>query len=191
MKYSILLFLSCFVLISFHPDDTIVMDKKEARAGFTLLNDIRTNTSKYYNEFEFLKNQEMQHTPLAWNDTLARVAEAKAYDMAKRDYFAHVDPDGYGINHFINKSGYQLREEWLLNKSDNYFESCSANPSSGEGAIKRLVVDAGTANLGHRNHLLGNGEWNASLKDIGIGFARRATGSTYQTYVCVIIAKHR
>ena len=191
MKYGILVLLTSFILFAFDGDEAIVIDKKEARAGYTLLNDIRLNTSKYYNEFEFLKNQQIQHIPLVWNDTLASVAEAKAYDMANRDYFAHVDPDGYGMNHFISKSGYKLRREWTLNKSDNYFESCSANPKSGEEAIKRLVVDAGTPTFGHRNHLLGIGEWNASLKDIGIGFVRRASGSTYNTYVCVIIAKHQ
>ncbi|MEI9807661.1 MAG: hypothetical protein WDO16_07150 [Bacteroidota bacterium] len=110
--------------------------------------------------------------------------------MANRDYFGHTDPDGYAINYFIHKSGYILNADWLKNKSDNYFESIIAESPDGETAIKRFIIDEGVPSLGHRKHLLGIGEWNASLVDIGIGFARRDAGSTYQTYVSLVIAKH-
>jgi hypothetical protein len=42
----------------------------------------------------------------------------------------------------------------------------------------------------HRRHLLGLSKWDGGLKDIGIGFVTRKTGSKYQTYCVVIIAKH-
>ncbi len=60
---------------------------------------------------------------LKWNDTLANVAEAKALDIATRQYFGHVDPEGYGMNYFMDKAGYKLDARWLSSKDMNYFES--------------------------------------------------------------------
>jgi uncharacterized protein YkwD len=136
------------------------------------------------------KNLEIKIRKLIWNNTLASVAEAKAYDMAKRNYFDHIDPGGYGINYYINKAGYKLNAEWTQDKSDNSFESIVAGPEDGQAALKTLIMDNGVTSFGHRDHLLGIGDWNASLTDIGIGFARRDTGSDYTTYVSIIIAKH-
>jgi hypothetical protein len=102
----------------------------------------------------------------------------------------HVDPDGYGMNYYIKKSGYKLQLKWTVEKNANYFESLAANTYSGIESIKVLVTDKNTPSFGHRNHLLGLDSWNSSLTDIGIGFSRRESGSTYQTYTCVIIAKH-
>ena len=127
---------------------------------------------------------------LRWNDTLARVAEAKALDMATRNYFAHVDPDGYAMNYYINKAGYKLREIWLTKPTANYFESCNAGATSGQEAIKMLLIDNGVPSLGHRIHLLGLDEWSSSLLDIGIGYAHSDGKSTYGSYTCVLIAKH-
>lgn len=168
----------------------IVTDKAAAREAFTLLNDIRINTAKYYTEFPFLRGSQMDHAGLTWNDTLARAAEAKAYDMANRDYFGHVDPDGYGMNYFINKAGYKLDSLLLGKKSDNYFESLVVNTADARESISVLLVDKGVPGLGHRKHLLGMENWGAPLRDAGIGFARIEAGSTYTTYICVLIAKH-
>jgi len=75
-------------------------------------------------------------------------------------------------------------------KQNNFFESIAAGVDNGEEAIRLLIIDKGFPSQGHRKHLLGMGEWNASLTDIGIGFARRNSGSSYTTYVSIIIAKH-
>jgi len=110
--------------------------------------------------------------------------------MATRNYYGHIDPDGYGINYFINKSGYKLIPQWTKKKGDNSFESIAAEVENGENAIRTFIIDEGVPSRGHRNHLLGVGQWNESLVDIGIGFARRDSGSNYKTYVSVVIAKH-
>jgi uncharacterized protein YkwD len=183
-------FLAASFLVLSKDEGNVIIDKEEARKAFDFLNDIRTNPAKYYGEFEFLKTTEVKKTRLSWNDTLAKVAEAKAFDMADRNYYGHVDPEGYGMNYFINKSGYKLNSKWLQNKSENYFESIAAGSAGGEQVIRTFVIDKGVPSLGHRNHLLGVGDWNASLVDIGIGFVRRESGSTYKTYISVIIAKH-
>lgn len=183
-------FLAASFLVFSKDGGNVIIDKEEARKAFNFLNDIRTNPAKYYGEFDFLKTTEVKKTRLSWNDTLAKVAEAKAFDMANRNYYGHVDPEGFGINYFINKSGYRLNSKWLQEKSENYFESIAAGSAGGEQVIRTFIIDKGVPSLGHRNHLLGVGDWNASLVDIGIGFAKRESGSTYKTYICVVIAKH-
>lgn len=168
----------------------IQLDKPEALKAFQLLNDIRTHPENYQSEFSFLKNF-IAKGKLTWNDTLARVAETKALDMANRNYFEHVNPSGYGMNYDINQSGYKLPQDWVKDKSLNYFESIAVNAADGERVIRLFIIDEGVPSLGHRKHLLGLDDWNASLTDIGIGFVRCHKGCTYQTYVSLIIAKHK
>lgn len=190
MKILIQITLFTFILSSFKTDKSIIVDKAAAQQAFLTLQDIRKFPSKYYQELHFDKDLKASTAQLQWNDTLAKVAEAKAYDMANRNYYGHVDPEGFGINHFINEAGYKLNPKWTANKSDNYFESLTANINTGKEAIKYLVQDSLTPSLGHRKHLLGLDSWNSTLTDIGIGFVRRDTGGIYKTYICVIIAKH-
>ena len=120
---------------------------------------------------------------------LAKAAQQKAEDMATRNYFAHINPDGYGMNYFINLNGYSLEKDWLANKEDNFFESLCAGPSSPKEAIKVLLIDAGVPSLGHRKHLLGLEKMWATCYDIGIGWAK-GKHATYSDYYCVLIAKH-
>lgn len=185
MKTAFLLLLTCFTLSGASPE----LDRQEAQKAFVLLNKIRANPAAFAEEMPFLA--EIGKKPsLKWNDTLAAVAEAKALDMATRQYLSHVDREGYGMNHAINKAGYKLNVKWLTKKEMNYFESLSAGAPDGETAIRNLIIDKNVPSLGHRKHLLGLDEWNASLYDIGIGYARPVENSRFRSYVCVLIAKH-
>lgn len=177
------------LLLSFLYNNNPFIVKEEAQQAFQLINNIRSNPEKYYKELHLNAKLRITKTPLRWNDTLARVAEAKALDMAKRNFFNHVNPDGYGINHFINQSGYKLNSDWLKDKKENFFESIGSGHDSGMEAVKSLIIDEGDATKGHRNHLLGITDWDASLYDIGIGFVKN-DGGDYQSYICIIIAKH-
>jgi len=177
------------LLLSFLYNNNPFVVKEEAQQAFQLLNTIRSNPEKYYKELHLSSKLTITKAPLRWNDTLARVAEAKALDMAKRNYFDHVNPDGLGINYFINQSGYILQADWLKDKKENFFESIGSGYDSGEAAIKAMIIDTEDANMGHRDHVLGIGDWDASLHDIGIGFVR-CDGGKYQSYICIIIAKH-
>jgi len=183
---ALLLFLSLAFIPKLPPAQ---LDRREAQKAFVLLNQIRSNPAAFAAEMPFLA--EMGKKPLLeWNDTLAKVAEAKAMDMATRRYVSHVDPDGYGLNYKINEAGYKLNAKWLASKELNYFESISAGAPDGETAIRNLLIDKNVPTLGHRKHLLGLDEWTSSLYDIGIGYARPDGNSPYMSYVCVIIAKH-
>jgi uncharacterized protein YkwD len=177
------------LLLSFLYNNNPFVVKEEAQKAFQLLNTIRSNPEKYYKELQLNSGLPITKTSLRWNDTLAKVAEAKAMDMAKRNYFDHVNPEGYGINFFINQSGYKLNAGWLKNKKDNYFESLGSGYESGQEAVQSLIIDEDVTPKAHRDHLLGIGDWNHSLVDIGIGFVK-CDGGKYQSYTCIIIAKH-
>lgn len=180
-----------FVTVCAFKTDSFTIDKNEAKAAFTLINQIRSNPAAYSKTAGVDLSNIKAMPQLRWNDTLAKVAEAKAMDMAKRNFFGHVNPDGFGMNYFINEAGYKLVPDWLDDKKKNFFESIQAGAPTGEEAVKYLILDANTPSLGHRKHLLGIGDWNAGLVDIGIGFVKVAEGQAkYKTYTSIVIAKH-
>jgi uncharacterized protein YkwD len=170
--------------------DKPTIDKSEAQKAYIFLNQVRANVTAYAKELELPANIKISTHALVWNDTLAKVAETKALDMATRNYFSHVDPDGVGMNFYINKAGYKLNEYQLKTKRQNSYESISAGYDTGEEVIKSLIIDTwDPVNLGHRKHLLGMEGW-AGTTDIGIGFARGTDANKFPSYVSIIIAKH-
>jgi uncharacterized protein YkwD len=161
----------------------------EIQAAFNYLNAVRKNPARYSNEIGVSLSGVQATHELKWNSTLAKVAQAKAQDMAKRNYFSHVDPDGNGMNIKINAAGYSLRSDWYSNRSLNYFESIAVGTTTGKEAIQLLINDSGASNesAGHRRHLLGIDNFWSNCYDIGIGMAK---GGSYGYYWCVLIAKH-
>ncbi len=202
MYHWLILLLATVLLLSFQTDKAIIsVDKDKARKAAQFLNDIRTNPQKFRSEFAAIGSvPNIKKTALVWNDTLAKVADEKAMDMARRNYFGHTDPDGYGMNYFINKAGFELIPPlWTSSREKNNFESIAkavlTGPDTtqlvtGPGIIRQLVIDKGTPSLGHRKHLLGLEPWGASLTDIGVGIVRVRTENTITTYTSVLIAKH-
>lgn len=191
MRVLLTLLMLCVVCCStFGQKKSITMDKREAKRAFELLNDIRMSPHRYAKELGISNPGQVKNTRLVWNKQLAKAAEFRAYDMANRDYFDHVTPEGIGPNYYINKAGYYLNPDWLKKMSANNFESIAANHPTAEDGIRAFIIGKNSPGLMHRKHVLGMDEWNGSLVDIGIGFARVPQGSTYKTYLCVIIAKH-
>jgi uncharacterized protein YkwD len=194
LSRNILLLAGCLIAISFisyKPTDGATLDREEARKAFTLINVMRSNPSAWSEELGVQLDTVKAMQALIWNDTLARVAEQRALDMANRGYFAHVDPDGYGVNYHLNQAGYKLRKSCLKNPRQNNFESIEAGPHGGEPSVKALIIDKGhQATVGHRKHLLGMTKWDGSLVEIGVGYAVCPDGCRYKTYTSVVIAKH-
>ncbi len=57
-----------------------------------------------------LINKERQKhglSPLAWNETLSRIARKHSRDMAKRHYFSHYSPEGHDFSYRYKQEGYQ------------------------------------------------------------------------------------
>lgn len=188
MKYLIAAIFSLVVHIA--QAQRITTERDEAKDAYVLLNDIRSNPSKYRKQLGISDIQNVTRKALVWNKQLAKVAEERAYDMAKRDYFDHITPDGVGVNVQIAEGGYTLNKDWLKNIKANNFESIAANHPSAVEGIRALIIGKGSPGFMHRKHLLGMDKWNGSLQDIGIGYVRIPSGATYKSYLCVIIAKH-
>jgi uncharacterized protein YkwD len=169
----------------------VFVDKEEAQKAFNYLNEFRTNPKEYGDKIKLNLKKTEARPKLIWNTILAKVAEEKALDMAENKYFSHTDKKGRGINILIHDAGYTLPKKWTKNKHDNFFESIQAGAKDGIDAINELIVDKGTASLGHRKHLLGMDDkaaFNSKLKDIGIGYVTCKKGCEYISYTCVIIA---
>jgi uncharacterized protein YkwD len=170
----------------------IQLDTIEAKEAFEYLNKIRANPKIYSEEIGDNLDYIASKIALEWNPILASVAQEKAIDMANRNYFGHTDPDGYGMNYFINKAGYTLPEYQLQNKNANFYESISAiydQKDLGKVIIKQLILDKGLKgrdNKGHRIHLLSIGDFRKNAKHIGIGIAK-SSKSKYDVYCSVII----
>lgn len=168
----------------------ISVDRKQAKQAYEFLNTVRAKPHEFKKELGLGALNKVNTSPLSWNSTLAKVAEQRALDMAKRNYFNHVNPDGIGPNILIYRAGYSLNLEWLNDRTANYFESIGANHDTAIEGMKSLIKGKRENNYAHRRHLLGMDEWNGSLYDIGIGFVHAGKNSHYKTYLVVLIAKH-
>lgn len=184
-----------FLLVSgiFLISQTLLYSQNEAvKEAFLYLNKVRVNPSSFSKEIGVsLAGIKARHA-LKWNDTLAIVAQAKAEDLAKNNYFDHVDPLGYGLNYYVAKAGYKLPQGWLDEPFANYVESLAAGSANPKAAIIQLLNDNDEKDhnkAGHRIHLLGIDEFFGKGVDVGIGWVNNPN-SEYQTYLVVVIARH-
>lgn len=188
MRY--LLLALCIWVNPLFAQKNIKIDRREAKEAFEYLNDFRKNPDRYARNLGISRLKNVSPIQLRWNDTLAKVAEFRAKDMARRNYFDHVDPDGNGVNFYIQQTGYSLNPAWLKKRSNNNFESIGANHDSAVDVMKSFIIGKGSPGYMHRKHVLGMTEWYAPMEDIGIAFVRVPKGSTYKTYMVVLIARH-
>ena len=203
-KFRTLLLLSIHLFLiscggTSYDEDIIIEASSEAKElneinrkdAFDYLNAVRNNPPAYSEELAVDLSTVEKRDKLIWNAELAKAAYDKAKDMAERNYFAHVDPDGYGMNYKISEAGFYLADYLMPSKSANNFESIAAgtNRNTGKIMIQQLIIDKGIPSLGHRKHLLGMTSFWADSEYCGIGFYKKP-GSTYTYYICVLIAKH-
>ena len=180
------------LLVSFSSFKSLNAQESDISDAFNFLNEIRSTPGNFSKIVGVSLGDVTPRKPLIWNQTLAMVAQKKAEDLANRNYFSHVNPDGYGINFFIQRAGYTLPKEWTDNIANNNCESLSAGSSSPKDGIIQLINDGGFSDhklAGHRVHLLGIDDFFAKAYDIGIGWASNPN-STYRNYLVVITARH-
>ena len=124
-----------------------------------------------------------QHRPaLILDPVIEAVARARAKDMAVRNYFSHVNPDGVAANYLLRQAGYILPASWPTTPNLNYVESIAAgyaDPSS--------TWTAWMNSPDHKTHLLGLNSFYAGETHYGVGYYYDAN-STYQSYWVVITA---
>ncbi len=167
-------------------------DQPEARRALEYLNRVRANPASFSAEIGLDLSRVAPRPPLRWDKRLAASARLRAGDLAKRNYFAHVNPEGLGPNHFARQAGYPLPELWPGGRGNNIEALHGGTDASGgpEEAIRSLIRDAGVDPPGHRIQLLGMNDFFAAHRDAGIGLAFEP-GSKYQHYMAVHTAQPR
>jgi hypothetical protein len=119
---------------------------------------------------------------LVLDPLLCKVARARATDLAVRNYFAHVNPDGVAVNFLVRRAGYVLPPDYSTAPSANELESISAGRSTASETLNDLLGDGP-----HRRQLLGEVAFFAAQTHVGVGFVNRP-GSQYQYYWSIITA---
>lgn len=133
---------------------------------------------------ELLRNHpEQGRVKLTCHPILASVARARAEDMGRRAYFAHVNPDGHGANYLVRQAGYVLPSSYSQEANGNNIESIGAGPGNSDG-----MWDAWMKSSKHNTHLLGKTSFFAEQVEYGIGFAQ-VPGSPYEFYWVFISAR--
>jgi uncharacterized protein YkwD len=141
------------------------INEQEAMLARLLLNDDRQNRSV-----------------LACDPVLAAVARAKARDMAVRNYFDHVNPDGSGPNVLIEDAGHSLPDSYSQEKTGNNVESIAAGFDTASRAWNGWLNSDQ-----HRPHVLGEEPFFAQQTEYGVGYYFDPT-SFYHHYWVVLTA---
>jgi Cysteine-rich secretory protein family len=106
--------------------------------------------------------------PLALNTSLSQAAQAKADDMARRDYWSHNTPDGSPPWIFVDAQGY-------------HYQKLGENLATGF-ADAQTTVNGWMASSEHRRNML-----DSAYSEVGFGFANvadyRAAGGGAMTVV--------
>lgn len=121
---------------------------------------------------------------MVYDSYLHLVARAKALDMAKRDYFGHVDPDGIGANHRLEMTGYGLPDFY------NQERSATGNVealAAGDRHTPRSAFRAWMNSPGHKTHVLATDPFFADQTRFGVGYAK-SVRSTYTHYYVFVSA---
>lgn len=129
------------------------------------------------------KEQGQQRSSLTCNPTLAKVAAARAADMAARNYVDHVNPDGYGPNYLVRAAGYPLPQFYSQAKDGNNVESLAAGYATAAEAWAGLLESEA-----HRTHLLGLDKFYAEQVEYGIAYVNDPN-SSFKYYWVIITAK--
>ena len=119
---------------------------------------------------------------LIFDPIIEGVARAQARDMAVRNFFGDVNPDGVAANYLLRRAGYQLPSWWSTNPTVNNVGSIAA------GYATPAAAWAGWMNSPpHKAHLLAQNSFYAGETHYGVGYYFDPN-STYQSYWVVITA---
>ncbi|GGL69367.1 hypothetical protein GCM10010840_04350 [Deinococcus aerolatus] len=103
---------------------------------------------------------------LVWNGLLGNAARAHAQDMADRNYFAHVSPEGSRPQDRVEKAGYTGWQAVGENIAAGYSDT----------QISEAMNAWLTSTQGHCEALM-----SAAFKEVGFGYAP-STGGKYNAY---------
>ncbi|NJN84312.1 MAG: hypothetical protein HC802_19890 [Caldilineaceae bacterium] len=131
----------------------------------------------------FLSDPNQKRQTVRCDLTLSAVARGRAQDMAERDYFGHINPDGIGPNYLVRQEGYPLPSYYSRALDGNNIESIGA------GFVEAAELwEKWKGSPGHREHVLGLQNFYRTQIEYGIGYATD-DASTYRRYWVLITAK--
>jgi len=131
---------------------------------------------------DMINNPNQGRPTLILDPVIEAVARARAKDMAQRNYFSHVNPDGVAANYLLRQAGYVLPAWWGTDPAANYVESIAAGYSD-PGSTWTAWMNSPD----HKLHLLAQNSFFATETHYGVGYYYDPN-STYQYYWVVITA---
>jgi len=132
---------------------------------------------------DYMVNSPDQGRPyMVLDPIIEAVARARAKDMAVRNYFSHVNPDGVAANYLLAQAGYQLPAWWGTDPTANYVESIAAGYASASSTWTAWMNSPD-----HKVHILGQNSFFATETHYGVGYYYDPN-STYKYYWVIITA---
>ena len=151
-----------------------------ACALFTIQNvsaEVQALSKEEFDAFSLIAQSPQQRRPaMHLNPLLCKIARLRAADMAQRNYFSHVTPEGTGPNQNLVNQGYALPGYAL--GATNSVESVFMG--NGQFGTPKFTVDSWLKSPVHRPDVFGQTAFTASKSEIGIG---KAVGRGYSYYV--------
>ncbi|MCS6981872.1 MAG: CAP domain-containing protein [Flavobacteriales bacterium] len=161
--------------------------KEEALRAIKYLNQLRQNPADFSDSLGVNLKDASAAVALSVDPVLTQVAEERAIDMARRNYFSHTTPEGKTVNSILCAKGYPIPKDLCQFKTINNFESICAGSNNGIECINFLVKDEGLDPPGHRIHLLGMNEFYRQHRKVGAALAF-CPNSDYEYYFVIITA---
>lgn len=116
---------------------------------------------------------------------LMQIAEERALDMVRHNYFGHTSPAGHTVNSLLCDKGFKIPKEFCQFRTINNFESICGGVQRGIECINILLRDEGLNPPGHRIHLLGMDDFYKSHRRIGAALIYKKD-SEYEYYFVII-----
>lgn len=108
--------------------------------------------------------KEQGRPELTLDPILCVVARKRAEDMIARNYVAHVNPDGKGVNKIAKEAKYWLPDDYSAAKNGNNLESIASGPLTPAKTVGYWLESPG-----HRSHVLAEAGFFQLQTRIGVG----------------------
>lgn len=141
-------------------------------SNFEQFSDVRTTEQKVHtftNEFRVTNEK----TPWGYDSGLAGIARVHSRDMAKRNYFSHVNPEGQTADDRAQEYGYYANP-----MGENLAKSDIRNENENPDGLARTFIEIWKTSSSHRNGMLSE-----RYVEEGVGVFIDVDGVAYATTI--------
>lgn len=131
---------------------------------------------------DMISNPQQGRPTMILDPIIEGVARACAKDMAVRNYFNDITPDGVAENYLLRQAGYVLPASWGTDPTANYVASIAGGYSDASSTWTAWMNSPP-----HKTHILAQNSFYATETHYGVGYYYDAN-STYKYYWVVITA---